>query len=57
MKELVEYCRQYADSIYVRCQLPNGKWGNMPLSECPSPQVLQFLLEWERRGQLPARVV
>ena len=55
LSELLDYCDQYADSIFVR-QKVEDKWGTYSLSEIPNTEKHRYIERWYLEGGLPVRV-
>lgn len=56
LEDLREYCKRYADLIYVREQI-DGKWASYSLSEMPAEMVERHIRRWFLEGHVPHRLL
>lgn len=53
---LIDYCRQYAEAIFVRVER-EAKWVNLPISELTPAELLDCLERWILSGATPVRLI
>ena len=54
--EVVKYCRRYANGIFVRTQVTEAEWKNVPFSELSLNAQSKYIEQWWEEDRLPYRI-
>lgn len=55
--DLLAYCREYEDLIYVRAKNADGKWDSIALCDLSHREWAEWVVRWAEEGHWPYRLL